>query len=63
MKPKTWNVENQIVQTHFYYNEIKNNINIKITKQKYSTRLYFKLMLNKLNVMGGPTFNYTPLGI
>jgi hypothetical protein len=41
----------------------KKNINTKITKQKYITRLYFKLMLNKLNVMGGPTFSYTPLGI
>jgi hypothetical protein len=30
-------------------------------KQGYGIILYFKLMLNKQNVMGGSTFIYTPL--
>jgi hypothetical protein len=37
------------------------NVNTKETKQNYETRLYLKLMLNKLNVMRGFTFIYTPL--
>lgn len=41
------------VLTYLHYNKNK-NVNIKITKQDYGTKLYFKLMLNKLKVIGGP---------
>ncbi len=30
-------------------------------KQGYKVRSYFRLMLNKLKIMGVPTFIYTPL--
>jgi hypothetical protein len=39
------------------------NINIKGIEQGYGIRLYLKLMMNKLKVIGGPTFICTPLGI
>jgi hypothetical protein len=45
----------------YYYNEIRQHIHKK-TKQGYGVRSYFRLMLNKLKVMGGPTSIYTPLG-
>jgi hypothetical protein len=38
------------------------NINTKGTKQDYGIKLYLKLTLNKLNIMGGSSFVYTPLG-
>jgi len=42
------------VLTYLHYNKNK-NVNIKITKQDYGTKLYFKLMLNKLKVIGVPS--------
>jgi hypothetical protein len=38
------------------------NINMKGTKRGYGIKLYFKLMLNKLNIMKGSSFIHTPLG-
>jgi hypothetical protein len=38
------------------------NVNTKGTKQNNITRLYLILMLNKLKLMGGLIFIYTPLG-
>jgi hypothetical protein len=38
-------------------------MNMKKNEQGNSAKLYFKLVLNKLKVMGGTTFIYTPLGI
>jgi len=37
-------------------------MNMKWNEQGYGARSYFKLMLNKLKVMGGFTFVYIPLG-
>jgi hypothetical protein len=39
------------------------NINTERNKQSYRTGLYFKLMLNKPNIMEGCTFFYTFLKI
>jgi hypothetical protein len=38
------------------------NINTKLIEQSYKTKSYFKLILNKLNVIKGFTIIYTPLG-
>jgi hypothetical protein len=38
------------------------NINTKLIGQSYKTKSYFKLILNKLNVIRGSTIIYTPLG-
>ncbi len=38
------------------------NINIKGIKQGYGIRLYLKLVMNKLKVIGGPTSICTSLG-
>ncbi len=38
------------------------NVNTKGTKQDYGIRSYLKLVLNRLHIMGDPTFIYTPLG-
>jgi hypothetical protein len=35
---------------------------MKITKQGYGARLYFRFVLNKLKLMGGPISIYIPLG-
>jgi len=32
-------------------------------KKGYDKKVYPKLVLNKLKIMGGPTLIYTPLGI
>jgi hypothetical protein len=37
-------------------------MNMKRSEQGYDARSYFKLVLNKLKVMGGFTFVYIPLG-
>jgi len=38
------------------------NVNIKGIEHGYGIRLYLKPMLNKLKVIGGPTFICTHLG-
>ncbi len=45
------------MQTKFYYDH-----NMKWNEQGYGPRSYFKLMLNKLKVMGELTFIYISLG-
>jgi len=45
-------VQDQSIK-YLYYNKNK-NVNIKITKQDYETKSYFKLFLNKLKVIGVP---------
>ncbi len=42
---------------------IDENMNMKKNEQGNGAKLHFKLVLNKLKVMGGTTFIYTPLGI
>jgi hypothetical protein len=37
-------------------------MNMKWSEQGYDARSYFKLMLDKLKVMGGFTFVFIPLG-
>jgi hypothetical protein len=46
--------------TYIYYNKIR-NINTKKVEQGYSVSLYFRLVFNILNVMGGLTFIYNLL--
>ncbi len=42
---------------------IDKNMNMKKNEQGNRAKIYFKLALNKLKVMGGTTFIYTPLGL
>lgn len=43
--------------------KIDKNMNMKKNEQSNGAKLCFKLVLNKLKVMGDTTFIYTPLGI
>jgi len=60
-KNKTWYVQNQR-ENNFFLCLTYVNMITKRTWQGYGVRSCFKLILNKLKKMMGPTFIYTLLG-